>query len=65
MKQKNIGSALDSRLKEENIGDGVSAAGNKRVSEHRMVDLSRPEARRALSPTALRGFFKHRPRAEP
>ena len=66
MKQKNIGSSADSWLKEEGIREEISATSRKRVSERRMIKcatpdklvvLSTPETCRALSPTALRGFF--------
>ena len=66
VKQKSIGSTLDSWLKEQGICEDVSATASKWVSEPRMiesatadklVDLSNPQTRRALSPTALRGFF--------
>jgi hypothetical protein len=66
VKQKNIGSSADSWLKEEGIREEISATSRKRVSECRMIEcatpdklvvLSTPETRRALSPTTLRGFF--------
>jgi hypothetical protein len=66
VKQKNIGSSADSWLKEEDIREEISVTTRKRVSERRMIKsetpdklvvLSTPETRRALSPTALRGFF--------
>jgi hypothetical protein len=66
VKQKNIGPSADSWLKEEGIREEISATSRTRVSERRMIKcatpdklvaLSTPETRRALSPTALRGFF--------
>ena len=66
VKQKNIGSSADNWLKEEGIREEISATSRKRMSERRMIKsatpdklviLSTPETRRALSPTALRGFF--------
>lgn len=66
MKQKNIGSSADGRIKEEGIREEVRATSRKWVSEHRMIEsaspdklavLWTPETRHALSPTALRGFF--------
>ena len=66
MKQKNIGSSADRWLKEGSIREETSPTSRKRASERRMIKsatpdklviLSTPETRRALSPTALRGFF--------
>jgi hypothetical protein len=61
-----MGPPLDSRLEERGIREEVSPSASKRASDRRifesacagkLVDLSTPETRRALSPTALRGFF--------
>jgi hypothetical protein len=60
------GSPLDSRLREEGIHEGLRATSRKRVSGRRTIEsptpdnlvaLSSLETRRALSPSALRGFF--------
>lgn len=57
---------LDSRLREQGIHEGLSATSRKRASGRRTIESatpdnlvvqSTPETRRALSPTALRGFF--------
>ena len=66
MKQKNVCSPLDSRRRDEGIHGGLSATARERVSSRRKiepatpdnrVDLSNAATRRALTPTALRGFF--------
>ncbi len=65
MKQKRIYSSSASQLSEGSILEGLSATSRKRVARRRtiesaipdnLVDMSTTEARRALSPTALRGF---------
>lgn len=57
---------LDSLFKEDGIREEISATAKQTRSERRMiksvtpdklVGLSTPKTRRALSPTALRGFF--------
>ncbi len=66
MKPRNSGFSADNWLKEEGIREEISVTSRKRVSERRVIKsatpdklvvLSTPETRRALSPTALRGFF--------